>query len=112
MHELALARDILRKIEVEAAARGFKKVSYGRVRIGETLLSDQTELEEMFIAVSKGTIAEGMNLDITISPVKAFCRNCKKEFRTGELRLDCPECGLADVEISQGKELIIERLEE
>ncbi len=110
MHELGLAQDILEKVKEEARAKGLSKVSYGRVKIGEALVHDLAELKEIFSTISMGSLAEGMQLEIEISPLKALCGGCKKEFNSKILRLDCPHCGSTSIEIASGKELLIQDL--
>jgi hydrogenase nickel incorporation protein HypA/HybF len=110
MHELGLAEDILRKIKEEAKVRSLSKVSYARIKIGETLVTDQSELVELFSMVSTGTSAEGAKLDIVLSPLKAVCSKCKKEFNPKVIRFDCPSCGSNSINIISGKELLIEEL--
>lgn len=110
MHELGLAQDVLKKIKAEAKAKGLSKVMYAKVRIGETLIHDPPEFKEIFLKISAGTVAEGVKLELEISPLKAICSNCKKEFNSPTPRLDCPHCGSTRLQISSGKELLIEDL--
>lgn len=110
MHELGLAEDISRKILAEAKAKGLSKISYAKVKVGETLVTDQPELIELFAMVSKGTPAEGAKLEIVLSPLKAACGNCKKEFNPKDIRFDCPGCGSGSIKITSGNELVIEEL--
>ena len=110
MHEYVLAQNILNKILERAKERGLKQISYARVSVGETLLHDKTELEELFIQVSKGTLAHGINLDINITPLKAVCDDCGKEFDAKIKRFDCSKCGSRNIQIVQGNDLVIEEL--
>ena len=110
MHELGLAEDILRKIKEEAKAKNMSKVSFAGLRIGETLVSDRPELEQLFSMISTGSLADGATLGITISPLKAVCGSCKKEFNPTVIRFDCPNCGSRNIKITSGNELKIEEL--
>jgi len=110
MHELGLAEDILRKIKEEAKKNGLSKVAYAKIRVGETLVTDQPELIELFSMVSTGSSAEGAKLDIVLSPLKAVCSSCKKEFNPKVIRFDCPNCGSGSIKITTGNELVIEEI--
>ncbi len=110
MHELGLASDILRKIQEEAAKRGLQKVSWVKVGLGLSLVSDIKELEHILTDISKGTVAEGMEFQIDLIPVKAACGNCGADFAPKELRIDCPNCGSTDIRLSSGTELTIEEI--
>ena len=74
MHEMGLAKDVLRKILDGAHKLGIKQLSSAEVNIGETLISDREEFLELFDQVSKGTLAEGIELKTTIMPLMAFCK--------------------------------------
>lgn len=110
MHELGLAEDVLKKVKAEAKAKGLTKVTHAKVKIGETLITDPPEFEEIFATISSGTIADGMRLDLEILPLKSVCNACKREFNPRTLRLDCPDCGSTDILISSGRELLLEDL--
>ncbi len=110
MHELGLAQDVLGKVKAEAKAKGLSKITYAKVKIGETLITDPPEFQEIFSTISMGSVAEGMQLELEISPLKALCADCKKEFNSQTPRLDCPHCGSTNIKISSGQELVIEDL--
>ena len=78
MHELGLAEDVLRLVKEEAKKKGLSKLTYGKVAIGETLITHQEEFMELFSMISATSPAEGMKLEIEITPLKALCSDCKK----------------------------------
>ena len=110
MHELHLAQDVLEKIKAEAAARGLARVKYARVRIGEARVSDLPELRQILSDISKGTLAQGLELELEISPLRGECAACGSGFDPKAPRLDCPACGSTRIEVISGKELLIEDL--
>lgn len=110
MHEFVMAQTILNKLLERAIAKKLKHLSYARISIGETLVHDQTELEELFIQMSKGTPAEGINLDINIVPLKAICKKCKADFDMQTGKIECANCGSRNIDIVQGNEMNIEEL--
>jgi hydrogenase nickel incorporation protein HypA/HybF len=107
MHEMALAQDVLRKVLKAAAETKLQKVSLVKVNIGETRVSDKAELVELFAQVSKGTAADEAKLIVTVMPLMAFCKSCKKDFSAGEMKKGCPKCESEDFEIVSGKEVLI-----
>jgi hydrogenase nickel incorporation protein HypA/HybF len=110
MHELGLAQDVLEKVKAEAKAKGIPKVTYAKLKIGESRITDPPEFKEIFSTISAGSVADGMRLELEILPLKAVCSDCKKEFKSKTLRLDCPHCGSTNIQISSGKQLLIEDL--
>ena len=110
MHELKLAEDILYKIKDEARLQGLNKVVWAKIKVGETLISDPPELKEIFSTLSSGSVADGAELELEISPLKARCAHCQKEISSRALRLDCPHCGSTASQIYSGRELRVEGL--
>lgn len=110
MHEFVMAQNMLNKLLERATAKKLKHFSYARISIGETLVHDQRELEELFIGMSKGTAAEGINLDIIIVPLKAVCKKCKADFDVQTGKIECANCGSRNIDIIQGNEMNIEEL--
>lgn len=64
-----------------------------------------------FSLLSKGTIAEGADIDFTHVPAQLRCRNCNTVFTPEHLNLRCPNCNEHQVEIASGKEMYLESLE-
>jgi hydrogenase nickel incorporation protein HypA/HybF len=110
MHELGLAEDVLNKIKAEARSKGLKKVSYAKLQIGETLITDRAEFEELFAMISAGSIAEGIKMEIEILPVKGICIDCKTQFTPKIFRLDCASCGSTNIQMVSGGELVVKEL--
>ena len=107
MHELGLAEDVLVKIKEEARKRGLNKVTFAKVQIGETLITDPPEFRELFNTISAGSLAEGINLETEIISLRAECAECKSAFIPEKLRFDCPQCGATDIRVVSGREINI-----
>ncbi|MBN3033514.1 MAG: hydrogenase maturation nickel metallochaperone HypA [Candidatus Saganbacteria bacterium] len=107
---MALARDVLRKIEEEwsrVAGRG-SRVKYVKVQLGESRFTHMEELKELLADISKGTIAEGAKVEFEISKVRSACADCGTEFKPGEkMNLNCEKCGSGNIQLTGGNELII-----
>jgi hydrogenase nickel incorporation protein HypA/HybF len=110
MHEMGLAKDVLRKLLHDASAKKISKIKEAKVNIGETLITDKEEFFELFKDISKGTPAEGMKLNVRISPLMAFCNKCSKDFSTKAMTNGCPTCSGSDFKIVSGKEIIVEEV--
>ncbi|MDD5594023.1 MAG: hydrogenase/urease maturation nickel metallochaperone HypA, partial [Candidatus Margulisbacteria bacterium] len=80
---MALARDILRKIEEAVGPKSQvpgPKLSYVKVQLGASRFTHMEELQELLADIAKGTIAEGAKIEFVISPVKSACADCGAEF--------------------------------
>jgi hydrogenase nickel incorporation protein HypA/HybF len=117
MHEMALARDILRKIKEAAGTKGLgteglgKKLSYVKVQLGESRFTHIEELKELLTDISKGTIAEGAKVEFEVSPVKSACADCGTEFSPKEkMSFNCDKCGSGNIQLISGNELVIKEI--
>lgn len=108
-HEIGIAQDLLNVILVEASKQGIKSVSKAKIKIGEFYLPHPEQLEYSFRIASKGTLAEGAKLEIEITPLRARCSSCLKDFDSPAL--SCPSCGSKSIEITSGQELLVENIE-
>lgn len=66
MHERALMADVVRKVEAVAAGEGAGRVVRLQVRLGALSHFTPAHFREHFADVSRGTIAEGAEIDATI----------------------------------------------
>ena len=111
MHETGLAQDILKKALALAEQKGIIEINHLKVIVGETLLVHPEEFDAAFERVSKGTIAYGAKIELHLSPLKARCTKCGREFTGKEGRVSCPTCGSRSLNIISGNELKIDKLE-
>jgi hydrogenase nickel incorporation protein HypA/HybF len=65
VHEQALMRDLLRKIEAEALVAGASRVTRVRVRLGALSHFTDVHFREHFTDASLGTVAEGAAVETT-----------------------------------------------
>jgi len=107
MHELGLAEDVLTKIKEAARKQGLTKLTYAKVQIGETLITDPPEFRELFNTISSGSVAEGMGLELEIKSLRVECVECKSAFNPEKLRFDCPQCGSTNIQVVSGREINI-----
>ena len=66
MHETSLIRDLMKKIQKVATINQAEKVKSIKVRLGALSHFSKEHFEEHFLIESKGSIAEGAQLHITL----------------------------------------------
>ncbi len=117
MHELSSATVVVRTAVGVAAERGASRVTRVKLQIGELTLLNPDQLRFCFGVASKGTLAEGAELDVEIGPAVLACQSCGSRFRwtapyddpASHLytpRLSC-SCGSSDLKTISGRELKI-----
>jgi hydrogenase nickel incorporation protein HypA/HybF len=111
MHELALTESLVDLIEGEGRKRGFSRVRVVRLEIGALGGVDPEAMRFCFDAVSKGTLIDGANLDIEVTPGEGWCLDCAKTVEMYERFGVCPECGCGHVQVTAGDDLRLKELE-
>ncbi len=92
MHELAIARSILRIVEDHARREGVARVKKVSVRIGGFSCVEPSSLTFCFDALKKGTVASAAFLEVDKEPVKGLCSDCGGRFEVEGFVFSCPIC--------------------
>ncbi len=111
MHEMGLAQNILDIVLRTAAANGARRVVRVKLRAGQLRAIVPEQLRFCFEFVAKDSLAEGAELAVQVVPIRSRCRGCAAEFEVEAFRVVCPGCGGGDLDILQGKELLVENIE-
>jgi hydrogenase nickel incorporation protein HypA/HybF len=112
MHEASLAQHIIENV-VGRIERGQipGRVSSINLRVGRLTAVTPDNLRFLFEVLARGSALEGAHLDIEIVPVRARCRRCEARFAVQDLHFACTRCGSSDVEVLNGRELLIGSVE-
>jgi hydrogenase nickel incorporation protein HypA/HybF len=108
MHEMRIAGAVLRAVERRAAGR---RVRRARVRAGALLHVSGPALNQAFITVSDGTVADGAHLDVVIEPVRIGCRSCGRTVTSDRMLSICPGCGGTQMDLHGGDGLVLESVQ-
>jgi len=125
MHEWILAEGILKGALGAAKGGSIRKLV---LRIGEFRQINPTLLASILKEISKGTEAEGMEVEIETTKGRIECLDCGGEFSFDQLPLTasqkecvhffpstlrafgCPKCGSPRLRVSGGRELEIKSI--
>lgn len=111
MHEMALAEGILDIALKTAEENEAKRVARVKLLVGEMAGVECESLRFCFAAVTKGTAAEGAELQIERVPLIGRCPLCGEEQQVERYSFLCPSCRSGALEIISGRELRVESLE-
>ena len=111
MHELSLIASVFDVLEEKAREHGAGRVTAVVLKVGVMSGVVPDLLESAFDIYKKGTIAETARLEIVVVPVKLRCPDCGGEAVREETDFSCAGCGSRRVEIVEGRELVVERIE-
>jgi hydrogenase nickel incorporation protein HypA/HybF len=110
MHEMSIAESLMEQILDIAQANNMQKVAEVELDAGYLRQVIPEVMQEAFLAVTEGTIADGATLTINEIAPLAVCRKCKDEFMPQLDDFLCPQCRQADVDILKGDEIILKSL--
>jgi hydrogenase nickel incorporation protein HypA/HybF len=108
VRELGIAGAVLRAVERRAAGR---QVRRARVRAGALLRISGPALNQAFVTVSDGTVADGARLDVVIEPARVGCRSCGRTTTSDRMPARCPGCGGTGIDLQSGDGLVLELVE-
>lgn len=108
VRELGIAGAVLRAVERRAAGR---QVRRARVRAGALLRISAPALNQAFVTVSDGTVADGARLDVVIEPARVGCRSCGRTTTSDRMPARCPGCGGTRIDLQSGDGLVLESVE-
>ena len=111
MHELSLVASVFDLLEDKAREHGGARVTAVVLKVGVLSGVVPDLLESAFEAYKKGTLAESARLEIAAVPVRLRCPDCGGDTVREDADFSCAACGSRRVEIVEGRELVVERIE-
>jgi len=112
MHELAVVQALVDEVLREVARLGVGgRVAAVHLKLGKLTTFVPAAVTFYFDALAAGTPLEGAGLVIEEVPVAGTCRACGAPITVEELPFICRFCGSPDLEITAGRELVVDALE-
>ncbi len=110
MHETMVAESLVNSIIAEAAKNEGKPIK-AKMSCGLLNTVNDEVLTFAFEAISKGTICEGITLEIEHKAMKGKCKDCGKEFDFEIVEPRCSHCGCDSFELLPDPPLLLEEIE-
>lgn len=111
MHEWSLACELVRQAEQEALSRGAVKVLSLTARVGLLTGVVPELLIRSYEMARMETLLEDAALLVESQPVRARCPSCGATSTFQEFGLVCPVCGALGLEVLEGEEIVLTRME-
>lgn len=112
MHEAAIAQGVIDEVlRLRDDGVWSGRLVEVRLRIGKLTAVVPEYLAFCFEAMTVDTPLEGVDLSWEDVPVQGICHACGETSQFDKIGFLCLSCGSPDVEISQGRELLIDSLE-
>ena len=110
MHEMMVADSLLRIILGQCAGRAGRVIS-ARITCGQLNAINDDVLGFALEAIAKGTLCEGMHLEVEHKPLRAECRSCTTVFAVDAGPPRCPSCDGDDFRLKPDAPLVLESIE-
>lgn len=111
MHETSIVEDMFRIILEVAEKERLSRIDKVHFRIGKMMQVVPELFRFAFDSAKEDTIAGHADLEIEYVPVKMGCRYCGHEFFVENQSFYCPKCQSSELDLIQGKELLITSIE-
>ena len=111
MHEFAVTQSLFEIVLKQAENAGAKKITGVNMVLGALTGVVGDSVQFYFEFLSKNTPAEGAKLNIKTTPARARCNDCGTEFEVHDMTWFCPLCHNINLEITGGKELLLESID-
>lgn len=110
MHEMSLAENVMQIIEESARTQNFQRVRIVVLEIGKLAAVEPDAMRFCFDAVTRGTLAQGAQLQIIESPGTGACLACGAEVEMQEQYGLCSSCGSPRLKITAGNQMRVKNL--
>ena len=111
MHEMSICQGLMDQVERIAAEQNASQVDSISLSIGPLSGVEPDLLKRAYEVARLQTVAENAELEIQTGPIVVECRSCGASGEAQVNRLLCPSCGDWQVNLVQGDELLLLRLE-
>ncbi len=111
MHELSIVQSIITTVSQSIPIEKHRGVKYIYLKIG--VLSG-IEIDALFFSfdlLKERTDFSGASLSVEILEAEGICSHCQNKFYFSSYGTACPSCGNYDIQITQGKEMLVTGVE-
>jgi hydrogenase nickel incorporation protein HypA/HybF len=110
MHETMIAQGIVDAISKEAQKHNATPLS-AKISCGQLNPINDEVLNFAFEIAAKGSVCEGISLEIVHIPLKATCKSCGECIEFDIYSPGCSACQSADIKIEPDAPLLLEEIE-
>lgn len=111
MHEMSLAEGVLQLLEDAARSQGFARVKTVWLELGQLSSVEPEAMRFCFDAVTRGSLADGAQLEIIDVPGAGWCMKCAQSVALPARYEACPLCGSYQVQPTSGTDMRVKELE-
>lgn len=110
MHEVSICQSILETIETEFENNDLESIREIHLKIGVLSCVEPDVLKHVFTYLIADTAFQNAKLFTELIEVNAECESCGHSFKVEEYKFICPQCCKPVSNITEGKELLINKI--
>ncbi len=111
MHEYSIVNALLTLCENSAKENKASKVTQVEIKIGKLSGVEPHLLEMAFDTFKEETVCDGAKLVMHLQDIVAHCTSCQNEVELQKNEFICPLCGSSELNVLDGEEMYLMRLE-
>ncbi len=111
MHEVSMMCSVIEMVEELCFKEGMKSVGEITLHIGKLTCVEESALKFAFEAMKKDELLSKAILKIKSIEGKAYCENCKNDYRIDFNKRNCPVCNNFSNTIISGEEILLYKIE-
>lgn len=111
MHELSIVASLFEILEEKAREHHAARIVLVKLRVGKLSGIVPEFLQSAFEIYRRDTIASSATLEMDVVPVRVKCRKCDAVTEKDDFVFTCPSCGSNDLEMIEGMELILDKID-
>ena len=111
MHELAICQALMSQLETIALDNNAVRITSITLGLGPLAGVEEQLLKNAYPLASAGTIADGAELQVCLTPLRVHCTKCNRDSEAKPNQLVCGYCGDWHTELLSGDELLLIRVE-
>lgn len=111
MHEMSLLEGMVQVIEEHARTNGYERVRGVVLEVGPFAGVEVEALRFAFEVVTKGTVAEGAELEVERPAGLGWCRECDREVLIRSRLEACPLCQEGPVCVTAGTQICLKAVD-
>ncbi len=111
MHEIHLAKNIVKALFEEMKKRRLKRLKSLKVRLGELNAIEPESVKQAFDECLKETNLKGASIEVEVLPLSKVCLSCKRALPFEDMVKTCPSCKGSRFKNTTGYEIEIISME-
>ncbi len=111
MHEYSVVQALLEQCETHAKANDATQIVEVTVKIGVQSGIEVHLFETAFETFKERTVCDQAKLTIQHQPLLIYCTECDKEYTLEKIEYVCPECDNLLINVLDGEDMYLMRLE-